>query len=466
VCLKKERSLNLCFFSHSAELFGAERSLLDLTARMTAKFGALCTVVLPHEGPLQAQLEERGVATRIINYHWWCADRGASPDPEKFDHMLGESLYKIVDNVDDIQKLSPDIILTSTMVIPWGAAVAEMIKRPHIWWIKEFGELDHNFEFSLPFQQTLDIIRETSNYMVFNSEIVKETLFKGISPDKGRVAYNLKPVFSETSQPQKTYFKDTLSIKLLISGRVAKSKGQDDAIYAVEILLERGYNIELCILGDSGNPFGNSLREYVRSRKMEDWIHFENFCENVRPVIEQSDIGLTCSINEAFGRATAESMALGRPVIGTRSGGTAELIEDGIDGLLYSPGEVAQLAEKITFFADAPEKIMEFGARAAQNIERKLSGNPADDTFYQLCRELKGRGNSGSSQLNRRMLEWQKKHVQKLLRDLEEIKSSKKWAFASSLGNIRAAIAPTDSPQFKILSKAFIWIMRLIHKAS
>ena len=55
-------------------------------------------------------------------------------------------------------------------------------------------------------------------------------------------------------------------------------------------------------------------------------------------MIEQADIGLTCSRNEAFGRTTVEALLMGKPVIGTNTGGTVDLISDGVDGLLYPPG--------------------------------------------------------------------------------------------------------------------------------
>ena len=50
-----------------------------------------------------------------------------------------------------------------------------------------------------------------------------------------------------------------------------------------------------------------------------------------------ADVALMCSSSEAFGRTTVEAMKLGRPVIGADAGGTAELVRDGWNGLLYPP---------------------------------------------------------------------------------------------------------------------------------
>jgi glycosyltransferase involved in cell wall biosynthesis len=42
-----------------------------------------------------------------------------------------------------------------------------------------------------------------------------------------------------------------------------------------------------------------------------------------------------CSVAEGFGRVTAEFMSWGKPVIGRNSGATPEIVEDGLNGLLY-----------------------------------------------------------------------------------------------------------------------------------
>ena len=61
LCAKKERSLSMCIFSHSAELYGAERSLLELTRELIANYRAQCTVILPEDGPLRSRLAEAGI---------------------------------------------------------------------------------------------------------------------------------------------------------------------------------------------------------------------------------------------------------------------------------------------------------------------------------------------------------------------------------------------------------------------
>jgi glycosyltransferase involved in cell wall biosynthesis len=61
-------------------------------------------------------------------------------------------------------------------------------------------------------------------------------------------------------------------------------------------------------------------------------------------VIDRATVALVCSRDEAFGRVTVEAMKRGRPVVGAAAGGTGRLIEDGVTGRLYPPGDPAALA--------------------------------------------------------------------------------------------------------------------------
>ena len=57
-------------------------------------------------------------------------------------------------------------------------------------------------------------------------------------------------------------------------------------------------------------------------------------------------------------------MLAGKPIIGAASGGTAELTQDGKTGLLYKPGDYNDLAAKIQYLFENPEKKLKLGADA------------------------------------------------------------------------------------------------------
>jgi glycosyltransferase involved in cell wall biosynthesis len=73
-------------------------------------------------------------------------------------------------------------------------------------------------------------------------------------------------------------------------------------------------------------------------------VRFTPFTPDPLARLGDADVALMCSSSEAFGRVTVEAMKLGRPVIGADAAGTAELVRDGWNGLLYPAGDPAALA--------------------------------------------------------------------------------------------------------------------------
>jgi glycosyltransferase involved in cell wall biosynthesis len=89
--------------------------------------------------------------------------------------------------------------------------------------------------------------------------------------------------------------------------------------------------------------------------------------EDVVAEIDRAHVGLMCSRSEAFGRVTVEYLRRGRPVIGTRSGGTPELTEDGVTGLLYDPGDIEALADHIERVAASNAMLVKLSLAALES---------------------------------------------------------------------------------------------------
>jgi glycosyltransferase involved in cell wall biosynthesis len=79
------------------------------------------------------------------------------------------------------------------------------------------------------------------------------------------------------------------------------------------------------------------------------------------------------SLSEGLGRVLVEAMACGRPVVGTRTGGIPDLIQDGVNGYLIPPDEVAPLADRITYLLAHPDEAAEMGARGRAFVAETFS---------------------------------------------------------------------------------------------
>jgi glycosyltransferase involved in cell wall biosynthesis len=76
---------------------------------------------------------------------------------------------------------------------------------------------------------------------------------------------------------------------------------------------------------------------------------------------------------ETFGLVAIEAFACGTPVIASRHGGLGELIDDGGTGLLVSPGDASDLAEKIAWAQAHPMEMLRMGQAAHAQYEKKYT---------------------------------------------------------------------------------------------
>ena len=84
---------------------------------------------------------------------------------------------------------------------------------------------------------------------------------------------------------------------------------------------------------------------------------------------------------ENFPRTLVEAFGCGLPVIASRIGALAELVEDGVTGLLFEPGNANDLADKIQWANDNPERMIEMGVNARKLYETEFT---AERNYEQL----------------------------------------------------------------------------------
>lgn len=144
-------------------------------------------------------------------------------------------------------------------------------------------------------------------------------------------------------------------------GRLCEEKGVRTI---VEAWLRSPELPRLKIVGDG------PLREMVQKLANEDprveylgWLSHTELLER----IGKADCLLMPSIClEPFGRTTIEAFAVGTPVLGSRIGGTVEIITEGVDGYFFEPGDAVDLSIKVRRFFSLPEgerQSMRFAAR-------------------------------------------------------------------------------------------------------
>lgn len=158
-------------------------------------------------------------------------------------------------------------------------------------------------------------------------------------------------------------------VKCLVAGRVEASKGQHVAVEAVLRAIRSGCDVRLDLFGGpvEDNPYADELKDRIRAAGAGDAIQFKGFSQNLRELQRDYHLGLQCRIDpEPCSMWVCEALVDGLPLVASASGGTPELVDEGVTGLLYEPGNADQLADRILELAGDRPRLSAMRSAAFQ----------------------------------------------------------------------------------------------------
>jgi len=186
-----------------------------------------------------------------------------------------------------------------------------------------------------------------------------------------------------------TTLKSTLGIGeekiILYTGRLSQEKGVDFLIHAYATL-PVSVLARLYILGDG--PDRQRLLDLIEQLHLGGRVVMVPGVEDVSSFLQISDIFVMPSRFEGLSNSILEAMACGVPVIATRVTGNVDLIEDGVTGLLVSPGDVRELAGALATILANPEKGKDLGRRARDMVHHSYNLNTMVDRYSSLYKSL------------------------------------------------------------------------------
>jgi glycosyltransferase involved in cell wall biosynthesis len=380
--------VKVCFVSHSSAKGGAERVLIELIDALRGR-GVECYVIMPGsigDGSLINELKNRDLIFDTFPYTWWMT--GAFPLWKRLA-KTSLNLIKMIPVIKKIKRWKCDIIYTNTITVCIGALAAKFLGLPHVWHIHEFGYEDHGLIFDLDKKFSLWLMDRFSSVCIANSKAVAQKYQQYISPLKLKVIYQSVSVVQQANIEKAHLFEQSVAgVRCVIVGALQEGKRQEDAILAIGELVHIGINAELFIVGEGDPKYRKYLYDLVAVNKLNKHIKFVGYVENPFVFMQRADVVLMCSRYEAFGRVTVEAMKLGRPVVGARSGGTTELICDGFNGLLYTPGDYKELAQKIRYLYNNPDVLRQIGENGQRWAVKQFTRERYGDEVLTILRQI------------------------------------------------------------------------------
>ena len=137
-------------------------------------------------------------------------------------------------------------------------------------------------------------------------------------------------------------------------GRIDRKKGQDVLVAALRSLPQ---DVHALIVGDPTldtlSDYFDEVRAFVRDHELQWRVHFRPYDGSPRNAFLCADVIAVCSTQESVGSVTLEAMASGCAVIGTDSGGTAEILSEQ-RGWTFPAGDPDSLADALLTMRNHP----------------------------------------------------------------------------------------------------------------
>ncbi len=271
-----------------------------------------------------------------------------------------------------IRSADPDVVYVNTIVQPWWIVTARLQRRRVVVHVREAEG------------QSARIIRKVlyapllmADLVVCNSESTKREITSVLPrlESTATVIYNGKD-WSHYGIGQVARASDAQRpTRLTVVGRLSQRKGQDLAVFSLAEIVSAGHNATLTLAGDvfpGYEWFAEQLQRTAVDLRVDDRLALLGFQEDIRPVLQDTDIAIVPSRIEPFGTVAAECMAAGLLTIVADVDGLTEIVNDGQNGLTFRAGSYQELAQRCLWAMANPEESAALAVAGQRHVHEKF----------------------------------------------------------------------------------------------
>jgi glycosyltransferase involved in cell wall biosynthesis len=360
----------LLFLIDELDIGGTEQQLFELIKRLDRrKYAPMVCCFRP--GRVAKEIEATGVRVFTVRKR------------AKVDFGLVFTLWRLMRR-EQIDLVQTYLFTANT----WGRLAAIFARVPII--VSSERNVDMWEE---PYKPLLGrVLDHWTHYTIANSQAVKDYLVsKGLARAKVRVVYNgVDPRRfdgPDSSRAIKAEF--GISQHHCVVCLVARLEPQKDPytfLRAAALLAEKISNLSFLVIG--GGSLQSDLEQEARTLGIAERVVFTGPRRDVPRLLAACDVSVMSSLKEGMSNTILESMAAGKPIVATRVGGNAELIQDGETGLLVPTRDPATLAAAVQKILIDPTLTKRMGLQAKSRIAQLFSVDAMVEATERLYDEL------------------------------------------------------------------------------
>lgn len=391
-----KKRMTIAFFFHDANIYsGATMALMDLIEFYLKNEPLLGIIaVFPvKEGDAIDKLKKKGIT--VVSSHYSNITRKISESkkerifryPKRKKIYIRNFLWNYFIVSYKLEKYKIDAIYSNTSVILAPGVIAKRLNVPIIAHFREFGEEDYGITPWFGRKKYYNIV---NNYdkIICISQAIYNKYSRNISKDKLIIIYDdLSAKYDNFSSKVNA---DLKHFNILIAGNITVGKAQLMVLEKLKDLLQSNSNMYLYIAGGiTDQEYFNKLMDFIQRNNLSNKVIYLGLVENMNDLRKKMHVGIVASEKEGFGRVTIEGMLSGMIMLGRDLGGTSELIQDGINGVLID-STLDDLSKKLEYVYENYSNLDDIRNNAYQYGKKFISGECAKkvlNEFYKLQSE-------------------------------------------------------------------------------
>lgn len=214
-----------------------------------------------------------------------------------------------------------------------------------------------------------------NTHIIAVGEQVKSNLsdFFKIDKNKVTVIHNaIKEFDGKVIEEKEFTSKKQEGFKLIANvGRLSEQKGMEYFIKAAKIVNENNKKVMFYIIGSGEDE--KKLKELVHQLKLDDFVVFMGFRKDIQSLLSQVDFVVLSSLWEGLPLTPIEAFSVGKTIIATAVDGTPEIVINNKNGYLVKPRNEKEIADKIKYLIQNPNKVKELEEKSEETYKEKFS---------------------------------------------------------------------------------------------
>ncbi len=364
-------SRNILFLQSSSEHYGSGKIILQVL-QVYQREGFRPIVLLTGPGPVEENLKEEGIVYYVQNLGIL---RRKYVNPLGLVNRLSKNLkaYRFLSQLH--MEYQFELVYSNTLAVIVGAYWARRNKIPHIWHIHEIIPGPSSLVkllsrlLDISSSKPISVSQAVANHwQPYLKKSSLEIIHNGIAYDDFLKTF--PDAKKEISIPES-------SICIGMIGRINPGKGQLFFLQMAEKLAKKYSSVHFILVGDPFTGYESILEEIkkeIKDKKLEKRVSYLGFRKDIPRVLAAIDIFVLPSIlPDSFPTVILEAMAAGKPVVATLSGGSAEMVEDGVTGFLIPIGDVSKEVAAIGKLIENPNLRSQMGEAGRVRVLKEFS---------------------------------------------------------------------------------------------